>query len=115
MCYHERSSKRKRKGIEMNRNDILQADSEYVRFAPLLEVMAQAVSTAAWMEHDWESYGETIAEIGCERAIDGSGSAQHDAERIWCWERKVRALQNYVHTAPMHRDAAMDLIHSMPL
>jgi hypothetical protein len=90
----------------MRINDVLNCDAEYARWAPIMEVAADAREAAyADMRSDEEGIiGEQIAEIGSERAFGGSLTPGSDAVRIWVFQRVSYAVARFGREAPRHRE-----------
>jgi len=90
----------------MRIEDVLNLDSEYVRFAPIMQV-AEAARKESYedMRNDEEGIiGEQIAEIGAERSFGGSLSPMNDAVRIWVFQNVSRAVRRFGEVAPQHAE-----------
>lgn len=100
----------------MRMQDVMSCDSEYVKFAPVMQVVADARETAYLdMRCDEDGIiGEQIAEIGMERA-QCSDTPMQDATRVWVYFRVQRALERYAQRAPRHADACDYYRNSMPV
>lgn len=101
----------------MNRHDINTIDTDYVRYAPVMEVAAEARARAYRdMRDDPEGIvGEQIAEIGSERALGGSDSPMHDAQRIWVYYRICNAVRSFASFAPANAEACDEFLAGLPI
>lgn len=101
----------------MRMDQVMQCDSEYVRFAPIMQVAADAREAAYLdMRSDEEGIiGEQIAEIGAERHYGGSLSPMNDAVRIWVFQRVQYAVRSFGVDAPRHAEDCETFNLMMPV
>lgn len=93
---------------------MMDAYLEWERYAPVLDVLKEALDRSDWTEEDWEMHEEWVTQVGSERYMAGMKStAMSDARRIVDHELRVSALRNFSVAAPLHAEACREMEASL--